>query len=309
MEIVCYYFYDFYRPKQYLRDFEELRSAGVDSIIIDFYEEETLYWHEKDLQKALKLAHENGLKVYCGFCRFGNAFAGTRWVPSFFACRNPQTHVVDREGKRRGLCCVNNEEFRNWYFRTTEELLSRFDVDGVQFDEPKGIDLVCYCTTCQSMGASTDEEDLRRLRSESIVRFLGDGCYSVKKINRESRTMLVAMRGDRHLFEPMAAIKQLDVFGSDPYWLYLHEDLSFLRSESQFIMEITQRYNKGAQIWVQNFAIPKNKEKEVQEAFDIVASFRPSQLCAFHDIMQNEDADAVWELTKEAFLQIKKVYA
>ena len=105
-------------------------------------------------------------------------------------------------------------------------------------------------------------------------------------------------------FSKLARIPSIDVFGTDPYWLILKKDLGFVREYAQLIKEVTKKPGKRSQLWIQNFFVPKNKEKELEEAFEIIIDAKPDQFCFFYYWRNNDDPERIWKITEKYLKRI-----
>lgn len=65
-------------------------------------------------------------------------------------------------------------------------------------------------------------------------------------------------------WDAAAAIADLDIFGTDPYW-YLAgvEPEAFVRAFTRRTVEAARRHERDVQIWVQAFSVPEGREEEL----------------------------------------------
>lgn len=101
-----------------------------------------------DIKKLIDMCRADGINVVGYYSLNFNQWAHDT---------HPEWHMLEENGKscrendkanRCGLCCPNNEEYREFVFRQIDEMLEFFDMDGIFFDMlfwPH----VCYCPSCR----------------------------------------------------------------------------------------------------------------------------------------------------------------
>ncbi|MHC2065874.1 hypothetical protein ACYFX5_00235 [Bremerella sp. T1] len=109
-------------------------------------------YSDRDLfQEVRKPASDRGMKVYARILEAG----GNRMdnIPGY---RKVQT--VDHLGHRSGGPCWNHPAYREWVFKTIEQLVTNYDLDGLQYGAERtgpmshvlfrGETATCFCSHC-----------------------------------------------------------------------------------------------------------------------------------------------------------------
>ena len=101
-----------------------------------------------DIKNLIDMCRANGINVVGYYSLDFNQWAHDT---------HPEWHMQEENGKscrendksnRCGLCCPNNQDYREFVFRQIDEMLEYFDMDGIFFDMlywPH----VCYCPSCR----------------------------------------------------------------------------------------------------------------------------------------------------------------
>src|SRR5712692_9686554 len=179
MDITVAYFHPLLHPETVKRDFARIRAAGAGSIVYAIHEQEEQRLR-RDLERGLRQAQDAGLKVHLSLGRYGNLFAGPSLVPSWYTFRHPHSRVMDRHGRHHEISCFNHQSFRLWLFKEIERLLRAYPINGILIDEPRGLEVTCFCSVCRAL--CPDVADLVRFRRRSMIDFLGELFASVKRV-------------------------------------------------------------------------------------------------------------------------------
>jgi hypothetical protein len=312
MELLAYYAHSLSQPRRCAADFAELADLGVAGIIHSTHEQDLGQW-PKDIARAIEQAERAGLGVYLQFGRYGGVFTGSWLVPSTFAVRHPDACLVDLWGNAQPICCLNSEQFRDWYFGTTEALLRAFPGAGVVLDEPKAAGLPCACETCrtiagsESPNGSASVKQLTEVRTDSVVRFCADALASIKGVRSGLGTVLLVLPRDEELFDRLCRLDHLDRFGTKPYWLLRHESLDFVAQCVARVKDLASENEVGSAVAVQNFGVSEEREPELRRALDIAVGARPDCLIFHYYGRNNDRPDRVWEITREALAKAARL--
>ena len=114
-------------------------------------------------------------------------------------------------------------------------------------------------------------------------------------------------------FDTAAAIPDLDIFGTDPYWFLLGVDPeAFMRTYSEEAAASARKHNREFQLWLQAFRLPAGREEElrmgVRVAEDIGAThFAAWAFRATEPMSQLAcgNSDRVWEIVGEEFRRVR----
>jgi hypothetical protein len=303
MDITVAYFHGLLRPEVVKQDFEQIRSTGASSILYTIHEQEEQRW-PRDFERGLRLAQDVGLKFHLGLGRFGNLFAGPSLMPSWYTFRHPQSRVMDQHGRYHELSCFNHQSFRSWLFREVERYLTSYPINGILIDEPRGLEVTCYCAACRAL--CPDVTDLARFRRRSLVEFLGELCSYVKQVDVHVKTTIVLHPQDISLAEDVAAIPHLDVLGGHLFWDILHEDVACVESWGREIIESTRISGKRSQLWLQNFNIDEHNQAALETAFGSILALEPDELGCYYFWRNNADPAHVWETTRKLLKHVPR---
>ena len=303
MDITVAYFHSLLRPEVVKQDFEQIRSTGANSIAYAIHEQEEQRW-PRDFERGLGLAADAGLKVHLSLGRFGNLFAGPALVPSWYTFRHPQSRVMDQHGRYHEISCFNHQSFRSWLFREIERYISAYPIAGILLDEPRGLDVTCYCSACRAL--CPDVTDLARFRRRAMIEFLGELCAFAKQVDARVKTTIVLHPHDINLAEDLASIESLDTLGGHLFWDILQEDVTRVEQWGRELMEATRTTSKRSQLWLQNFNISERNSEEMETAFARILSLEPDELGCYYYWRNNADPAQVWESTRKLLKRVPR---
>jgi hypothetical protein len=303
MDITVAYFHSLLRPEVVKQDFEAIRATGASSIVYTIHEREEQRG-PRDFERGLRLAQDAGLKIHLGLGRFGNLFAGPALVPSWYTFLHTQSRVTDQHGRHHEISCFNHQSFRLWLFREIERYITNYPINGILIDEPRGLEVTCYCSACRAL--CPDITDLSRFRRRSMIEFLGELCEHVKLVDAHVKTTIVLHPHDGNLAEDLAAIPHLDVLGSHLFWDVLQEDVSMVEQWGRGIVEATRHSACRSQLWLQNFNVNGRNTRDMEAAFSHMLSLEPDELGCYYFWRNNDDPTYVWEATRKLLKRVPR---
>jgi hypothetical protein len=303
MDITVAYFHPLLRQDVVKQDFEQIRATGAGNLLYTIHEQEEQRG-PRDFERGLRQAQDAGLKINLGLGRFGNLFAGPALVPSWYTFRHPQSRVMDQHGRYHEISCFNHQSFRSWLFREIERYVTSYPINGILIDEPRGLEVVCYCPACRAL--CPDVTDLARFRRRAMVEFLGELCAFVKQIDERVKTTIVLHPQDINMGEELVSFAALDVLGGHLFWNILQEDVSAVKRWGHEIIEITRSAGKRSQLWLQNFNIDAQNEAEMETAFAHILSLEPDDLGCYYFWRNNADPVRVWENTRKLLKHVPR---
>ncbi|MEM2739673.1 MAG: hypothetical protein QXQ29_02600 [Candidatus Bathyarchaeia archaeon] len=218
-------------------DLDEIYDAGFTSITLCVNEYE---WPSmvRAKRNVIDKAHSIGLKVFIDIHGFGF------FVPGHFSIaipRNPEWCEIDNMGRIHPIRgCPNNPGYRSWLIGSVKEIIDKLKPDGIFWDEPSLLALrdwpnvwTCRCNVCRRgfRGVygydmpDTLNGDVREFRQNSIFDFLDDLMSKVKEFDGGLVNILCLMPEHTGMhgiysWEPILDLKTLDVFSTDPYWIW-----------------------------------------------------------------------------------------
>jgi hypothetical protein len=303
MDITVAYFHPLLHPEVVKRDFDTIRATGASNIVYAIHEQEERRWPE-DLERGFNLAQDAGLKVHLSLGRYGNLFAGPSMIPSWYTFRHPQSRVMDRHGRYHEISCFNHQPFRRWLFKEIEHFLRAYPINGILIDEPRGLEVTCFCPVCRAL--CPDVTDLDRFRRRSMIEFLGELFTCVKRIDEHFKTTVVLLPQDLSLVEDLATLPQLDVIGCHLFWNLLREPVSMVESWGSSLVETTRQHKKRNQLWLQNFSLAASVEEEFEIAFAHAMSVEPDGVGCYYYWRNNANPTRVWEMSHQLFRRIPR---
>ena len=296
MDITVAYFHPLLHPEAVKRDFEQIRAVGAGSIVYAIHEQEEQRWSH-DLERGLSQAHDTGLKVYLSLGRYGSLFSGSSLTSSWYTLRHPESCVKDRHGRSHIISCFNHESFRSWLFKEVEYYLSTYPIDGIVIDEPRGPDITCFCSVCRAL--CPDVTDLQRFRRCSMINFLGELCAHVKHVAADAKTTVVLLPEDLEQVDELAALPLLDTIGCHLSWQLVDEEVTMVQQWGHEVVEAAQRHNKHSQLWLQNFSLDQQGERELELAFSHILNAGPDEVACYYYWRNNVDPERVWQTTRD----------
>jgi hypothetical protein len=113
-------------------------------------------------------------------------------------------------------------------------------------------------------------------------------------------------------WDAAAAIPDLDIFGSDPYWyLFGAEPEPFVRGFARRTVEAARRHGRDVQIWVQAFAVPEGREEELALGLRVAAEEGATHLAAWSfratesmSAIRPARPDVVWRVVGDTFREL-----
>lgn len=268
-------------PAHYTRDLREMIDKGCNAVLHTFSENDQRFY-KKTIAELVHITREEGLQVGLDPWGVGRVFSGE--ATSEFALNNRHLCQVYRGGQSVPAACMNNPGFvafmDNWISDAVE-----LQPDFIFWDEPRfhivwgdtanPSTQVCWCKHCRSRFAATNDLDfpqennevLQLFKKESLLNFVTNLCRQSNKGGLRNALCLLPcetrLSGARD-WERFAAIEQLDVIGTSPYWrAYNRSVLPYVAEQSIRVVKLARENNKEAQIWIQSYNIPDGAENEV----------------------------------------------
>ncbi len=303
MDITVAYFHPFFHPEAVKRDFEQIRAAGAANIVYALHEQEEPRW-PRDLERGFRLAQQAGLKVYISLGRFGNLFAGPSLMPSWYTFRHPQSQVKDCHGCSHDMTCFNHEDFRSWLFKEIEYFLSTYPVHGLVIDEPRMLDVTCFCSVCRAL--CPDIADLHYFRRRSMIDFFNELFACAKRVDRHIKTSIVLLPQDLVLIEELLTITHLDTLGCDLFWQVLGEDVGMVEQWGRRVVEAVSQSGKRSQLWLQNFNLDEQAEKLLEASFTGILQAEPDEVACYYFWRNNANPERVWLQTQTLLRRIPR---
>jgi hypothetical protein len=303
MDITVAYFHPLLHPEVVKRDFDKIRATGATSIVYAVQEQDEQRW-PRDLERGLLMAQDAGLKVYLSLGRYGNLFAGPSVVPSWYTFRHPQSRVLDRHGRYHEISCFNHQPFRYWFFKEIEHFLRNYPINGLLLDEPRSLEITCFCPVCRAL--CPDVTDLERFWRRSLIDFLGEICSLVKRTDTHLKTMVALLPQELSQLEDLAQLPALDTISCHLFWNVLHEELAMIERWGKMVVETTRQHQKRSQLWIQNFNLDECAERELEASFWQALKVEPDGIGCYYYWRNNANPARVWEMTSNLLRHVPR---
>ncbi|MBI2560454.1 MAG: hypothetical protein HYW14_04900 [Planctomycetes bacterium] len=274
-------------------DVEQMAQDGCNFVVHTMSEEDVAYYSET-MMDIVKVSKDAGLEVHLDPWAVGQVFGGESF--SNFVKLRPdarQQLSLPECDFRVNKACLNSRTFRQW-MALWIDLAARTGADGVFWDEPhlyfgelaplfgpKQQIWGCVCNTCKNIFKDTYgyempldfTEDVKKFRQWTLLNFIEYLCNFASDMGLKNSICIFPTNEPKYgiyEWEEVLKIKNIDVFGSDPYWLCFNKKVKdFVGTVSRQVIDLCKKYNKEAQIWIQGFRVPSGKENEVSDAIQV----------------------------------------
>lgn len=260
-------------PSHIAADMKHLQEIGCTEVLFALQEN-----HLHTLTGALRfgagLAKDSGLKPYVVVWGFANTFGGGRM--SDLLLKDRGLWRVRADGTPLPLACLNNPKLADAFVEIAETCRGH-GFEGMFVDEPQIQE--CFCGHCQTQFEEAFGQDLAQSRDtkvypvfqeNTVKEYVSRVCRRIKAVDGRFKTMACVMPMAPHdeLFEPVASIPELDVFGTDPYWL-LGERFGFGMTVddacdyAERVKTLCEAKGKASQVWLNCWSIPAGLEADI----------------------------------------------
>jgi hypothetical protein len=253
-------------PDHIEADMRQLRDIGCTEVLFAIQEN-----HIHTLTGAVRfgagIAREHGLRPYVVVWGYANTFGGGRMSVAMLS--DPEMWRVKRDGTPVAFACLNNPKLVDRFIEITDMCRAN-GYEGMFVDEPTVQE--CFCPHCRQafyescgkdLPASEGTEEHEAFRKATVARYTDHLCKRVKALDPSLKTIACVMPHDSDCFEAVASIPELDIFGTDPYWLAGGSPLKKAIRETEMVKEICKRKGKTSQVWLNCWRIPAGREEEI----------------------------------------------
>lgn len=260
-------------PDHIEADMKHLQEIGCTEVLFALQEN-----HLNTLTGALRfgaeIAKEHGLRPYVVAWGYANTFGGGRM--SDIMLEDRMLWRIQADGTPLPLACLNNPRLVGKFVEIADTCRSH-GYEGTFIDEPQTQE--CFCVHCQQrfdaafgkdLTESLGTEAYRAFQENTVRGYVSQVCRQIKTLDENLKTIACVMPTPPHdrLFEPVASIPELDLFGTDPYWLLssafgfdmtLEDAVGFARR----VKLLCEQKEKASQIWLNCWRIPAGLEQEI----------------------------------------------
>ena len=309
------------------RDLKDIKDSGFDYVVHTYSENDWMYY-EKSMREIVDDTKSLGLKAVLDPWGVGGVFGGEAF--SYMVYNQSENNQLLSTGKLLPVACFNNPNFRkkieDWIIS-----VSALGGDEILWDEPhwyiaswfigqeeENGTWSCACNYCKKKfqdltGNAYPEfycEELNDFRENSLIDFL-DHCIQVtNQKGMDNAICLIppqAYSAGIQNWEKVASIKNLNRFGTDPYWIAHKQDVEpYVTQTVSVIKKLCKKYNLQEQLWIQAFSIPGGRENEIEDAFKIMQSGNVNDIgfwgynaCTHMSKLRPENPDKVWGIIQK----------
>ncbi len=318
-------------PRHYEVDLQEILSHHCNFVLHTFSENDQLFYKDTVAQ-MVSLSKEAGLECYLDPWGVGRVFGGESF--SSFALKNIDACQILPDGKIAPAVCLNHPVFlefmRNWIDDAAD-----VGADVVFWDEPHFyIELKersrypvwhCRCTTCVRLFqdqhgmeiTAAEERSIIKFKEDSVVTFLQELCDYTTSKGMKNAVCLLPFKNDQigiSDWSRVAAIPNVQTFGTDPYWMFFNENLeSFVGEFSEEVVQTCRTFHKEPQIWIQAYKITAGREKELKRAISVAHAKGVRNFAAwsyygnaYMSYNRSDNPQKVWDIIGEAYAALHR---
>ncbi|OQB14806.1 MAG: hypothetical protein BWY15_00960 [Firmicutes bacterium ADurb.Bin193] len=278
-----------------------MKDMGFDTVCLSFSESEMQY-ARRTFEIQVNLAHRAGLKVFVVPSRIGGRFAGAPLMPSVWLARNPQFAVQD---KWMPVACLESDEVREWFKSFMKTLLTDYDLDGIVWDEPKGIGVISHHpATIEKIGPNPTKEDMML----GFVDFFEDLTGYCKDLKPTIIQTLFSQKQCSEFFtQNISKTSYIEYFGYDGNLCaqqYFKEEIKNVKYRIESVWDRTVKEcaaaDKKTFALVENMLMPKQEIPVFKENFEnYLQNYRPDHLSVYYYAHNVEDPEALHKVIKE----------
>lgn len=289
---------------------------GTVDYIVYAVSEFSMNFYEGAIRTVIEEAHERGISVYLDLWGFGGALGGE--ADSRFLMNHPETRQVRNDGKPIARACFNNDTFRDYLSESLKRLIP-LGFDGVFIDEPHfyrnkndHTQWACICDSCtKESGRETygsDPREVLAFKQRSVVGFISWFSATCKRIAPIPVSLCIYPPGkDPHAprLTDIARIETIDIIGSDPYWWYFQEPVSFVADVTRTLKKAAG--DKRVEIWIQAYKLPSEQIPVIREAVRLARESGADMIAAWtyrggeNSALTCESSESAWEELTRAY--------
>jgi len=310
---------------------EDLKKAGFTQVIHTFSENDRAFC-KQTVKDIVSITKDAGLDVYIDPWGVGRVFGGEAF--SLFV----ETHLEEgiqllNDGKPVGNACPNNPLFRDFM----KEWIADAAWTGAEYvlwDEPhfyfptwiggRPNTWGCLCRYCRPLyeekyGEKMPDEETEQMKifkRDCLCDFLSHVTTWAHEAGlRNALCVLPDIQPSQALdrWEPFSRLPHLDIFGTDPYWVFTGQPVSIVGEYSRILKGLCEQSGAEPQIWIQGFKIPEGREHEPAEAIQQAADAGIPNLavwgfeaCEHLSWIRPDNPKKTWETVISAFQKVSR---
>lgn len=321
-------------------DFKEMREHGCTTVILAVTEFDMDFWFPS-IDKIIKAAHEEGLKVLLDPWGIGKYFGGEQ--VSLFLQNNIHNRQVSAfTGEVLNAACFNTNAFRDYFQSVVLKLARETHSDGFFWDEPHyafpksyasitggaGDDWSCRCPVCMKKFEAYYGYEMPRVMNDDVKQFrwreamfiLEDTSRKIKEINPGYEiTCCVHATLNSYYVTELRGYDQWERVASCPYFDVFSTTIIAWSLPRSFFEEITRRtvavakkYGKQSERWIMNYNVSPLDLKQMDEVVDMYRDAGVDRLAAwtyrggYGTVVAAPNALEMWERLGENYRRIMR---
>ena len=309
------------------------RIASCCDYVLHTVSEADLHFHKSVVSKIIGETKKLGLEVWADPWALGGVFGGE--ALSRFLVDHRDSWQVMSDGRPVPSACLNRAEWRSFvkeWILTVRDMgadVMFWDEPHIAFDFQSELEGVysCICPVCQEKykkrfgvcPPSRLNPDAHTFRRETVKSFLNEIMEFSKEQKLRNALCLYAFKGHEeydHLWKEAVALKDLDIFGCDPYWRWRgkHNPDHHVGEYAKYVLESASPKGKGSQIWIQAMRLPAGAEGEIHEACEAASREGVSHIAAWSfdggeilDPVLAERPEKVWQAVEASYKRIRGI--
>lgn len=267
--------------------------AACCNFVVHTFSETDFYYHRQNMQEIIRTSRQQGLAVYLDPWGVGGVFGGETF--SLFVAENPSA-CLKKNGRTIPIADISSQKFRKFMKEWLAAALA-MKPDVIFWDEP------------HQTGMNYKKEEIMK-----IIDFLAEMTAIVSQHGVKNAVCVYPQKSKIALqfWEKILVLKNVDIFGTDPYWLLWNKKLDFVEEFAKKVYNLCKKYDKEPQLWIQAFKISQGKEQEISRAVEIVSGAGIKNIAAWSydcgslvDHLNSAAPELVWRTLKQAFNSVK----
>ena len=285
-------------PKQWRESFQDMKQCGFDAVALSYSESDHRY-ARRAFEQQVNMAHQCGLKVMVVPSRLLSRFAGAPLMTGYWISQHPEFQVPYNSP----LACLECQEVTDWANTFISELVSDYPIDGIIWDEPKGVGVISHHPeTIKRYGTSPTKEQMM----DSAVELLNTLNKTALALRPDLSITIFNMPSTPAYYSQKAgALPEIEYCGFDgscSKQSYFHE------SPEKFKPSVCETWTRtlneckltGKKTFalIENMLMPKGVENEfVEELSKFLSMATPDHLACYYYAHGNECPETVHRIT------------
>ncbi len=320
------YAYHGNRMPQHVEEDLKYMAQHNTNLIVHMFSHTDWDRHKKVMKDIVEMTEFYGMETWIDNWGLG----GPPGDKSHFLAYYPDSHVIFSDGTMDPVkACLNSPDFRQF----TKDWIDAVEFIGgktIFWDEPflakkktdAGEVFSCACPRCRKLFAekygyempTECNEDVENFRTDTIVDYFREvTAYSASKGIKNAVCVMLGENIGISLgsIEKICSLDTLENIGSDPYWVGNGRDpYEFVYKGTKRNIEVSDKFNKDHNIWIQTFHNPAGSEEDIitatEAAYD--AGARTIIAWGYYGSTSNsyraENPEVVRAKTSEAYRRI-----